>query len=95
MVESTARFRFSSDVVARDIDEGLLLVDLANGATWRLDQVGAAVCRKLDGETDVAAIVSDLDRRYRVGAERLLRDVGDLLEQLRDKGLIEPSAAVR
>lgn len=90
MVETTARFQAAPDVVARDIDEGLLLVNLQTGLTWKLNQVGAAVWRRLDGATDIASIVTELDRRYQVGAETLRRDVDALLQELQGQGIVVP-----
>jgi len=91
MVETTALFRTSPDVAAREIPDGLMLVNLQTGAAFRLNQVGAAVWKQLDGTSDVTAIVADLDRRYGVGHETLLRDVNALLDDLRKQGLIGPA----
>jgi hypothetical protein len=93
MSEATARFQVSPDVVTREIDEGLLLVNLQSGATWKLNRVGADVCRRLDGATDVGAIVAALEQHYKVGIETLRQDVDGLLEDLQRQGLVEPAAA--
>jgi hypothetical protein len=91
MDETTVRFQVSPDVVTRDIDDGLLLVNLTTGLTWRLNQVGAVVCRRLDGATDTVAIVADLERQFDgVTAETLRSDVHALLNELRQQGLVEP-----
>lgn len=66
-----------------------MLLNLQTGMTWKLNQVGAAVCRKLDGATEVAGIVAELDSRYHVGLETLRRDIEALLEDLRKNGLVE------
>jgi len=95
MLDVSARFRVAADVATREIEGGLLLVNLESGATWRLNQVGAAVARKLDGLTDVAAIVGDLDRRYGAGVARLERDVVELLVELQRHGLVEPVTTAR
>jgi hypothetical protein len=90
MEETTARFQVDPDVVTREIDEGLLLVNLRTGLTWKVNQVGAEICRRLDGATDVATIVAELDRRYQVGAETLRRDVDALLGALQQQGIVHP-----
>jgi hypothetical protein len=89
MAETAARFRASVDVVARDIPDGLMLVNLTTGAAFKLNRVGAAVWQRLDGR-DVAAIVAELDQEYRVGVETLARDVNALLADLRGHGLVAP-----
>ena len=90
MDQTTARFRVSPDVVTRDIDDGILLVNLQTGLTWRLNPVGAAVCRLLDGATDTAVIVAQLEQRYRIGVEALRSDVDGLLAELLKQGLVQP-----
>jgi hypothetical protein len=92
MVETSARFRLSPNVVARDIAEGLMLVNVQTGSAFKLNQVGAAVWRRLDGIRDVTSIVADLEDQYRVGTERLLHDVEILLRDLREQGLIQPAS---
>jgi hypothetical protein len=88
MLEPGARFRVARDIASRDIPEGLMLVDLTTGAAFKLNRVGALVWKRLDGATDVAAIVADLQTQYRVAAEDLRRDVDVLLADLEKQGLI-------
>ena len=92
MDEPTARFQIDPDVVMRDIDEGLLLVNLRTGATWKLNQVGAEICRRLDGATDAASIAAELDRRYQVGSEKLRHDIDALLKELQQQGIVRSAA---
>jgi hypothetical protein len=89
MAETTARFRASSDVAARDIPNGLMLVNLQTGAAFKLNRVGADVWKRLDGIQQVSEIVGELDRQYGVGLEMLRRDVTSLLEDLQKQGLVE------
>lgn len=93
MGETASRcFRASADVAARDIPDGLMLVNLQTGAAFKLNQVGAAVWKRLDGNTDRAAIVADLEKRYGVDWDTLLRDVDVLLRDLEQQGLIWSSS---
>lgn len=92
MVDPTARFQVSRDVVTRDISDGAMLVNVQTGAAFKLNPVGAAVWRRLDGVRDVAGIVADLQVRYRVEPQRLLGDVGALLEDLQKQGLVALSS---
>jgi len=68
-----------------------MLVNLQTGAAFKLNQVGAAVWKRLDGSSDTAAIVKDLEKRYRVGRDTLVRDVEVLLRDLEQQGLISSS----
>ena len=67
-----------------------MIVNVQTGGAFKLNQVGAAVWRRLDGASDIATIVADLDRQYQVGVQRLLADVDALLEDLQKQGLISP-----
>jgi coenzyme PQQ synthesis protein D (PqqD) len=89
MAETTSRFRASSDVAARDIPDGLMLVNVQSGAAYKLNRVGADVWKRLDGTRQVIEIVRELDRHYEVGLEVLVRDVATLLEELQKQGLVE------
>jgi hypothetical protein len=90
MVQMTARFQASRDVVARDVPEGMMLVNVQTGAAFKLNRVGAQVWRQLDGVRSLADVVAELERQYRVGADQLQRDVDALLEDLQKQGLVGP-----
>ncbi len=65
-----------------------MLVNLQTGAAFKLNRVGALVWKRLDGSTDVAAIVADLQKQYRLAADDLRRDVDALLADLEKQGLV-------
>jgi len=92
-MDDSARFALSSDVVTREIDGGALLVNLGSGATWRLNGVGAAICRRLDGEASlaevVAGILADFAPAPGLDADVVRRDVEALVADLRAQGLVE------
>ena len=88
--EGSARLQFSADVVTRDIDEGMLLVNLDTGKTWKLNRVGAAVCRCIEQGADLPTIATAVADRYGVDAGAVQRDVDALIADLRKEGLVEP-----
>src|SRR3954462_3887393 len=92
MTEPSARFRVASDVAVREIDGGLLLVNLENGKTWKLNQVGAAVVRALDGAAAVADVAANIARQFAAPFETVGPDVEALIEELRGQGLVEAVA---
>jgi len=91
MVQPEDRFRGRPDVTARDADDGLLVMKLATGEVWRLNQLGSAVWRMLDGATDVARIATALGREFDATTAAILNDVTKLLEDLASQELIERS----
>jgi len=88
--EVTVRLQLSPDVVTRDLDEGVLLVNLENGKTWKLNHVGATVCRGIEQGADLAAITAQVADRYAVDAAVVQRDIDTLIADLRREGLVEP-----
>jgi len=67
-----------------------MLVNLQTGAAFKLNQVGAAVWKRLDGSNDAAAIVAELAKDYRVELATLQLDVDALLRDLQQQGLVGP-----
>lgn len=67
-----------------------MLVDVQTGFAFKLNHVGTAVWRRLDGATDVGTILSDLQREYGVARDQLLQDVDLLFRDLRAHKLIQP-----
>ena len=65
-----------------------MLVNLQTGAAFKLNQVGAAVWKRLDGSNDVAAIIADLAKQYHVEPATLQLDVDALLRDLQQQGLV-------
>jgi hypothetical protein len=94
MSDSPVRYRMSGDVVTRDFDDGILIVNLESGKTWKLNQVGAAVCRGIEARRDLAQVVAELQRSYGVAVESLRKDVEALVGNLEREGivLIDPGA---
>jgi len=86
-------YRLSSDVVTRDIDGGLVLVNLATGGTWKLNETGAELCRVLERGASLEEMSAALVRRFGVTAEVAGPDARRLLEALTAQGLVGPTAA--
>ena len=88
--EAALRLQFSPDVVTRELDEGVLLVNLETGQTWKLNHVGAAICRGIEQGGDLPRVVDELAGRYGVDAATVRRDIDLLVAELRKQGLVGP-----
>ncbi|MBX6320741.1 MAG: pyrroloquinoline quinone biosynthesis peptide chaperone PqqD [Rhodospirillaceae bacterium] len=53
-----------------------------------LDSIAVEIVRRCDGAASVAAIVDDLASTYAAPREVIARDVGALLQDLADKGVM-------
>jgi len=93
MASVTERFQLSPDVVVNEIEGGSLVVDLESGKTWKLNPVGAAVCRGLERGDDLPRIASEVAARYGVAVATVTRDIDALIVELRREGLVQPCDA--
>lgn len=87
-MQTTPRFRVSSDVVTRDVPDGAMLVNIQTGAAFKLNHVGSLIWRQLDGTRDVVAIVAEIQRTFGVEADLARRDLALLLKDLQKQDLI-------
>lgn len=71
-----------------DIDDEIILMRLDNGELLSLADTAAATWRLIDGQRDRAALVEALAAEYSAGDEEIAGDIGQLLGQLREAGLI-------
>jgi hypothetical protein len=81
-------FALPQEVTVAESENGLVLLDQRNGRYWQLNATGAAVLRLLlDGYSPTAA-AARVGRDYPEASERVRDDVLNLLDALREAGLI-------
>lgn len=86
----TDRFRPSPNVVAREVGDEQVLLDLVSGAYYGLNAVGTAVWQHLEREpADLASLVAGATEMFAVDADVAETDIGALLAELQSKGLVE------
>ena len=84
-------FRPRSEVAAREISDGAVLVDMKSGGCFELNRVGFEIWKLLQQKASISSICSALDGRYQVGPEILMTDVQNLVGSLIRAGLLEAS----
>lgn len=84
----TAIRKLAGNFTEADIDDEVIIMRLDNGELLSLADTGAAIWRLIDGNRDRAALVEALKAEYAAGSQEIDQDVGDLLDQLEDSGLI-------
>jgi len=85
----------SSDVVFRQMDGEVVLLDLATATYFGLDEVGARLWELLHRDGSLERAFAVLRDEYEVAPSDLQRDLLRLLEQLRERGLVSVSTAPR
>ena len=80
-----------SDQVSSELADETVILKLTDGVYYGLDAVGAHIWQLIQEETTVKAVRDQLLQEYEVSAERCERDLLDLLQELREHGLIQVS----
>jgi hypothetical protein len=82
-------YRPHPDVATRVAGSDLLLVQLTDGAAFRLNRTGAAIWELVTTGNTVAEIVDELHARTGVATEQLGKETCALLEELEQCRLLE------
>jgi len=75
-------------VMARQVGEECVILDLANGTYYGLDAVGARIWELLSEGATPEAICDRVVEEYEVGREQARADIASLIGSLRERGLV-------
>lgn len=89
-----APIRIRKDVVFRDLEGELVLLNLNTGVYFGLDPVGTDIWRLIDGSRSASEIVTAMTAEYEVDAETCRGDLDRFLDALRANDLIESDVEV-
>jgi len=87
-----ARFRVAEHVVMRQVDDELLMLNLANENYYGLNEVGARIMQLAERGVSLEEAVTQLAGEFDVGTEQLEIDVARLAGELLAAGLVEDAA---
>lgn len=90
---SERSFRINETVVAADLDNEMVLLNIETGLYFGLDELGSMIWSLLAEGMAETAIVQRILDEYDAEPERVRRDVEAFLVQLQGKGLLLPSDA--
>lgn len=76
------------DVIFRDLDGEAIILNLASGVYFGLDEVGTRVWLLLAESSSIRRAIEMMRDQYDVDPAVLERDVLELVSQLTDKGLV-------
>jgi hypothetical protein len=76
------------EVVSREVEGELVLLDLESATYFGLNQVGSRVWTLVSELGSLRKVCEAIEREYAVPREQLERDVLSLARELRDKGLL-------
>src|ERR671934_1669254 len=84
-----AAIRIRKDVVFRELEGEMVLLNLATGIYFGLDAVGSRIWGLIDGHRSAADIVHTLTSEYEVDGDTCGADLARFLDILRDNELVE------
>lgn len=77
------------EVVSCDLEDEAAILDLKDGVYYGLDPVGASIWNLLQKPVKVGKILETLLEEYEVGEEECRIDLLELLEEMKEKGLVK------
>lgn len=92
--ESNKIYKISDDVVAREIEEEVVIVPIVSGIgsmdddLYTLNSTGRIVWKQIDGEKNVHDIARVIGEEYDAPVEEICSDILDLFSDLLDKGIL-------
>lgn len=89
----TDKVSIPAQVMARQVGEETVILDLASGTYFGLDPVGARIWQLLSEGRALAEVCEAMLAEYEVSRDEIERDLSDLLDALVDKGLIKYESA--
>ncbi|MBK5105697.1 MAG: PqqD family protein [Burkholderiales bacterium] len=78
-------------VLARQVGDETVMLDLANGTYFGLDPVGARIWQLLREGRTLEEVCEAMAGEYEVTRDDIERDVMSLVEELANRGLIVPA----
>jgi len=87
----TDRVRIPQEVLARQVGGETVMLDLAKGAYFGLDPVGARMWQLLAEDKTLAEVRDAIVEEYDVSREDAERDLLALVADLRAQGLLVPA----
>lgn len=85
----TTRFRRNEDIIASEVDNEIVMMDVSGGRYFGMDSVGAALWNCLDQPKDLNTLVDELCSKYDVSSHKCREDIKPFLQALLEKKLIE------
>lgn len=83
-----AAVRISEEVLFREIDGEAVLLELGTGVYFGLNEAGTRIWTLLQQDGSLRKVFEAMQTQYEVPAERLERDLLELVNQLLAKGLV-------
>lgn len=78
----------SPDVISQEVSGETVILDLGSEHYFGLDETGTRIWQLIEQTGDLQAVYTQMLAEYEVEAEQLLEDLGTLVEQIAELGLV-------
>ncbi len=85
----SARVRPSDDVTFRELDGESVLLNLATGIYFGLDEVGTRIWQLIEEYGRLSDVCDAVTREFAVDSDTAGRDLSDLVREMSSRGLVE------
>ncbi len=89
MIDFSGQVIVPEQVLVRQLDDEMVILDLKSEKYFGLDEVGTVMWNELTSAQSIEHAFDVLLQQYDVTPEQLRSDIQDLLQQLLDKQLLE------
>jgi hypothetical protein len=89
LLSLSATVRASDDVVFRELEGESVLLNLATGVYFGLDEVGTRIWQLIEQHGRLLDVRDAMTREFDVDADTAGRDLSDLVAQMSGRGLVE------
>lgn len=93
LIELDSIVRRNDELLTAEVDGELVMMSIASGRYFGLDDTGRRIWELLVGPVSVAALCEQLVQEYAVDTATCERDVLALLRKMAEHGMIEAVAA--
>ena len=89
MLLDTVKVTLPEQVLFQQVDDGFVLLNVTNGEYYGLNELGSRIWALFQEGQSAGELLATLLGEYDVSEQQLSQDVGQFLEILRAKGLVE------
>jgi hypothetical protein len=86
----SSSLRVGDDVVFRELDGEGVILNLASGLYFGLDETGTRMWRLIEQHGQLQSVLTALCDEYEAATDNIERDLIALVTELTEKGLLEP-----
>jgi hypothetical protein len=82
------KIKHKANIIWREVDEEVVILNLENDKYYSMNQLGAQLWKMLKTKSKVKHIIDNLEKEYDVKRAVLIKDIGNIISELKKEDLI-------